>query len=124
MQNVLNVLKKIGNFILDILLRVVYVFRDLGLSIWHGLIGLKNLFVKFGKRFSEGSIWTKISHFVMGAGNFARKQFVKGAIFLLIEVLFVVFMVASPVVSNNTPMGGKAIANFFTLGEYHGLPYA
>lgn len=123
MQNVLNVLKKIGNFILDILLRVVYVFRDLGLSIWHGLIGLKNLFVKFGKRFSEGSIWTKISHFVMGAGNFARKQFVKGAIFLLIEVLFVVFMVASPVVSNNTPMGGKAIANFFTLGEYHGLPY-
>ena len=123
MQNVLNVLKKIGNFIVDILLRVVYVFRDLGVSIWHGLIGLKNLFVKFGKRFAEGSIWTKISHFIMGFGNFARKQFVKGALFLLLEVVFIVFMVSSPVVSNNTPMGGKAIANFFTLGEYHGLPY-
>ena len=109
------------NFLLDILLRVVFVFRDLGLAVWHGLVALKNALVKFVRRFRDGSIGTKLSHIIMGAGNFAHKQYVKGAIFLALEIIFIVFMVASPT-SSGTPLGAKAVKGFFTLGEYHGMP--
>ena len=109
------------NFLLDILLRVVFVFRDLGLAIWHGLVAAKNALVKFVHRFRDGSIGTKLSHIIMGAGNFAHKQYVKGAIFLALEIIFIVFMVASPT-SSGTPLGAKAVEGFFTLGEYHGMP--
>ena len=121
MKKVKKVLVSIGSFLLDLLLRVAFVFRDLGLGVWKGLVAIKNAFVKFGKRFMDGSVWTKISHFIMGAGNFARKQFVKGTLFLAIEVLFIVFMVTSPQ-STGTHLGAKAIEGFFTLGEYHGMP--
>ena len=114
-------LLKIYHVVLDILLRIVFVFRDLGLGIWRGLLGIKNVFVKFGKRFKDGSTATKVSHIIMGAGNFARKQYIKGAIFLSLQILFIAFMVTSPT-NTNTPLGGKAIANFFSLGDYHGMP--
>lgn len=118
---ILKILLKIGNVLLDVLLRIVFVFRDLGLGIWKGIKGIKNAFVRFGKRFSDGSVWTKLSHVVMGAGNFARKQYLKGFLFLAIQVVFILFMVASPV-SSNTPLGGEAIGNFFSLGEFEGMP--
>ena len=116
-----RVLLNVWNVILEIIIRVAYVFRDLGLGIWKGIKGIGNAFVKFGRRFKEGSIWTKVSHFIMGAGNFARKQYVKGAIFLSLQILFIAFMIASPT-STGTPLGGKALGNFFTLGDYHGMP--
>lgn len=120
----MQILKKCLNVLLDVLLRVVYVFRDLGLAVWKGLISIKNSAVKFGKRFKDGSLGTKLSHIFMGAGNFAHKQYVKGAIFLLLEIIFIWFMVASPSSEQlyNTPFGGEAIVNFFELGEYHGMP--
>ena len=121
MEKVLNIFKKIGNFLLDILFRIGSLFRDLGIGIWNGLKALGRSAKKFHKRFVESNIWTKLSHFVMGAGNFASKQFVKGALFLSLQVLFIVFMVASPKV-NNTPLGYEAIPNFFTLGHDHGMP--
>ena len=37
-------------------------------------------FVDFGKRFVDGSIGTKLSHFVMGAGSFYHHQWIKGNI--------------------------------------------
>ena len=57
----------------------------------------------------------------MGLGNIARGQIVKGVLFLGLQILFITFMVVSPK-STNTPLGAKAIENFFTLGEYHGMP--
>jgi len=121
----LEVLIAIGKFILNILLRIVLTFRDLGISIWHGIRGIGRAFVRMFKRFKDSSLWTKIGHLVMGFGNFAHKQFVKGAIFLAIEVLFIVFMVASPQIKTaegSVPFGGKALVNFFTLGSDIGMP--
>ena len=117
-------LKNFLNVLLDLLLRVVYVFRDLGLAVWNALKSIKNGFVNFGKRFKDGSLGTKLSHVFMGAGNFAHKQYAKGAIFLLLEIIFIWFMVASPTTEAlyNTPFGGEAVVNFFTLGEYDGMP--
>lgn len=45
----------------------------------------------------EGGAATKLSMLLMGAGNFAHKQFVKGLLYLLIEVAFIAFMAFSGV---------------------------
>ena len=79
---------------------------------------LIKFFKNFHKRFKEGSLGTKLSHFIMGAGNFYHKQYVKGAMYLLIQAAFVWFMIAEPEV-NSTPLGFSALGNLFTLGEIH-----
>ena len=53
MKDVKKILISIGKFILDLFLRVIFVFRDLGLGLWKGLIALKNTCVKFVKRFKN-----------------------------------------------------------------------
>ena len=42
-----------------------------------------NFFRDFHKRFVDGSIDTKLSHFILGAGNLYHKQIAKGIIYLL-----------------------------------------
>lgn len=43
----------------------------------------------------NGGAATKLSMLIMGAGNLAHKQIVKGLLFLAIEVLFIFFMICS-----------------------------
>lgn len=81
--------------------------------------GIKDFFVGFVHRFKDGSIGTKISHVIMGFGNLLHKQFIKGFIYLIIEVAFLAMMILSPEV-NNTPFGFKALANLKTLGVNEG----
>lgn len=82
--------------------------------------GIKNFFVNFGKRFKDGSIGTKLSHFIMGSGNLYHGQIVKGIIYLALQVLFILFMVLCPTVTgpNNVqvPMGYKALINLQLAG--------
>ena len=75
---------------------------------------IKGFFVAFGKRFRDGSIGTKISHFIFGAGSFYNGQIIKGCIFLALQAIIVLFMVFCPEV-NETPFGYKALGNFFKL---------
>jgi len=56
-----SILDKIGDF-----------FKNTGRKI---VSGFKN----FGLRFKNGSIGTKMSHFIMGSGNFYHKRYAKGA---------------------------------------------
>ena len=79
-------------------------------------------FVNFHKRFKDGSLGTKISHFVLGVGNIMHKQYVKGALYFVLQVLFILFMILCPEV-NSTPFGYKALANFFTLGTVEGTVF-
>ncbi len=76
-------------------------------------------FKGFINRFKDSSTPTKISHIIMGYGNIARRQIIKGLLFFLIEVSFLLIMIFSPEI-NSTPIGGKAIINFFTLGTEEG----
>lgn len=69
-----------------------------------------NFFTGFHKRFVDGSIGTKLSHFILGAGNFYHKQYIKGTIYLILQIVFVLFMVLCPEV-NLTPFGYKALIN-------------
>lgn len=64
---------------------------------------IKNFFISFIK----GDLITKTSYFVMGFGSLARKQYVKGLFFLLIQVLYIIFMVSS---------GGYYLSMLKTLG--------
>ncbi len=67
-------------------------------------------FSDFGKRFADGSPGTKLSHLIFGAGNFYHKQYIKGFLFLLIQVLILLIMIMCPSI-NNTPYGWKALKN-------------
>ena len=67
-------------------------------------------FSDFGKRFADGSLGTKLSHFIFGAGNFYHKQYIKGLIFLLLQVGILALMIFCPSV-NGTPYGWKALRN-------------
>ena len=67
-------------------------------------------FSNFGKRFADGSIGTKLSHFIFGAGNFYHKQYITGALFLILQVAIICVMVFCPTI-NGTPYGYKALAN-------------
>jgi len=71
---------------------------------------LRNGFSHLWKRFRDGSVGTKLSHVIFGAGNFYHKQYIKGAIFLLLQVAIILFMVLCPSV-NGTPYGYKALLN-------------
>ena len=90
-------------------------FARIGRGVKNFFIGIKDGFVGFHERFVDGSVGTKVSHFIMGAGNFSHKQIFKGIIFLVIQLAFVAFMALCPVV-NNTPLGYKALVNLTTLG--------
>ena len=111
----------VGKFLLDILLRVVFAFRDIAIAIWRGLKSIGRFCVRFAKRFKDSSLWTKIGHVIMGAGNFAHKQIVKGCIFLGLEILFILYLVLSPTI-NGVPSGAKAVGNFFSLGHDKAMP--
>lgn len=65
--------------------------------------GFKNYFVRFGK----GDWATKLSYVIMGTGNASKGQIIKGLLFLIIEVAYILFMVF---------FGGFYISKFGTLG--------
>ncbi len=69
-----------------------------------------NAFSAFAKRFVDGSLGTKLSHFIFGAGNFYHKQYMKGFLFLLIQAGILALMIFCPSI-NGTPYGWKALQN-------------
>ena len=83
--------------------------------------GIARFFVDFGKRFVDGSVGTKLSHFIMGAGNLYRGQIIKGLIFLALQVLFVLYMVFCPAITGpngiQVPTGYKSLANLQLVGH-------
>jgi arabinogalactan oligomer/maltooligosaccharide transport system permease protein len=83
------------------------------------LSALNRFFEKIGNRFKDGSVGTKVSHFIMGFGNVRHKQIIKGIIFFIVQLGFFAIMIFSPEI-NSTPFGGKSLVNIFTLGTEEG----
>ena len=71
---ILNFFKKIGQF-----------FAKIGTGIGREVKDIVTTFV-------HGDWKTKISYFVMGFGNIARGQVLRGLLFLLFEAVFIVYM--------------------------------
>ena len=59
--------------------------------------------------FKKGDILTKLSFILLGAGNIARKQIVKGIMFLLVEVAYIYYMFAD---------GFFRLKELTTIGSY------
>lgn len=78
-----------------------------------------NGFSEFGKRFTDGSVGTKLSHFIFGAGSFYHGQIIKGIIFLLIQAGILAVMIFCPTI-NNTPYGWKALVNLSLKNVFEG----
>ena len=71
---------------------------------------LRKSISNFGKRFVDGSLGTKLSHFIFGAGNIYHKQYIKGLLFFLLQAGILAVMILCPTV-NDTPYGWKALVN-------------
>ena len=93
-----------------------------GLKVFFCAIGrfFKKLFVGIGKgvagyvmRFVRGDWATKLSYIIMGVGNASKGQIIKGLLFLLIEVAYILFMVF---------FGGYYLSKFGTLGTVQAGP--
>ena len=97
-------------------------FSNIGHGFVNFFVGIGRFFAGYGKKFVDGSIGTKLSFFIFGAGNLYHKQFIKGFIFLALQALFWVFMIMSPVV-NGTPYGFKALANLALQGSEGRMEY-
>lgn len=94
-------------------------FKGIGNWFFRVYKKIVNGFINFGKRFKDGSIGTKMSHFIMGSGNIYHKRYIKGLIYFSLQILFIAILVLNPKV-NDTPIGFQAIGNFFTLGTVEG----
>ncbi len=71
--------------------------KKLGLGIWGFLKkffwGFVNFFKEIGVTFVKGDWKTKVSYFVMGFGSVARGQWLRGILFFLFEVVFILYMI-------------------------------
>ena len=66
-------------------LKIVSFFKGCGL-------GVKNECLDIGNTFARGNWAVKLSFFIFGVGNFYYGQAMRGALFLLFEVVFVTYM--------------------------------
>ena len=75
---------------------------------------IQNMFSNIGKNvkeigatFTEGDWKTKVSFLIMGFGQFMHKQFLRGIVFLGVEILFIYYMIS---------FGAEYLAGIVTLG--------
>ena len=55
--------------------------------------------------FKKGSFPTRLSYFIMGAGQFLRRQFIKGGLYFAVQIFFIFFLFGS---------GGRYILQLFS----------
>ena len=86
---------KILAFFSKIPAAIVGFFKNIGGYIKNGAVSLVNEFKDIGRTFAQGDWKTKTSFFVMGFGNIARGQVLRGLLFLLFEIVFIVYMITA-----------------------------
>ncbi|MBQ8427633.1 MAG: hypothetical protein IJX18_00080, partial [Clostridia bacterium] len=52
----------------------------------------KNVFYRLAEAFRRGSLATKLSFFMLGGGQLMHRQYIKGALYFLVQVLFILFL--------------------------------
>ena len=85
-------------------------FSGMGRGIVRLVKGTGQALGRYFGGFAKGDLITKGSYFVMGLGHFTRGQVVKGVIYLVLEVLFILYMVL---------FGGTYLGKFF-YGFFNG----
>lgn len=87
-------------------------FKRFGLKIWNTIkkfgLKIKDEAVDIGTTFKDGDWKTKVSFFIFGFGNLCHKQILRGILFLLLEIVFILYMCLT---------GGHWLGLFGTLGK-------
>lgn len=84
-----------GNYVKKTSERNAFVvfFSNIGKKIANFFVGIGKGLADIVKTFIHGDWKTKISYVVMGFGNITRGQILRGLLFLLLEIVFIVYMV-------------------------------
>ena len=86
-------------------------FKNLGIKIWLFFknlgLGIFNWFKELGLTFVHGDWKTKVSYFIMGFGNVARGQVMRGLLFFTFEIVFILYMIF---------VGGQPLSRLYILG--------
>ena len=106
-----NLFSKIGAWFKNFGIAIKNFFKNIPSNTKKFFIKLGLKFKAFGIKyytfFKEGDLGVKLSFILMGTGAFFRKQIAKGLVYLIFELLFILYMILN---------GFGAIRNFFTLG--------
>ena len=86
-------LRKIGNFFTAIPRWFVNLFAGIGNGLKKGALAVGREISDIIQTFVRGDWKTKLSFLVMGFGNLARGQILRGILFLLFEIVFIGYMV-------------------------------
>ncbi len=100
LYKVLHFFASIPKAILNFFKKIWSVIKKFGLKIKDEAVDIWTTFVK-------GSWQTKVSYLIMGFGNIARGQILRGLLFLLFEGVFIFYMIIA---------GGHWLSKFATLG--------
>lgn len=107
----LNPFQKIGyqtkQFFVNLPGALARFFKMLGKNIVRFFVAIGTGVAGFFTRFAKGDWKTKLSYFVMGFGNIFHGQIIKGFIFLITEILYILFMLN---------FGAYYLSKFSTLG--------
>ena len=99
---------KIGYFFQTLPSRIIKGLKKLFRKIKNGFVAIGHFFADLGKTFVKGSASTKVSYFIMGTGNLARGQVLRGLLFFFFQVIFILYMVF---------FGGHWLGKFDNLGD-------
>ena len=111
LNKIQRLIYKIQEFFCSIPGATVRFFKKLGTKILDFFKFLIEDIVDIGVTFKKGSWMTRVSYLIMGFGNLARKQILRGLLFLLFEAAFVVYMVLA---------GANWLSQFGVLGTVNG----
>ena len=82
-------------------------FSKIGLFFKNLFIGIGHWFRDLGRTFVNGDWKTKVSYFLMGFGNISRGQVLRGLLFFVFEVVFILYMIF---------FGGHYMSRLYILG--------
>ncbi len=87
-------------------------------KLWGLLCRLGRFFKGIGTMFADGDILTKLSFVIMGFGQFFRRQIGRGIIFLIMEAVFIYYMICFgfSYLAGMTTLGTEAVTK--TLNKY------
>ncbi len=107
-----KMLYRIASFFASIPKKILGFFKKVWELIKKCGRAIKNEAVDIWTTFVNGSWQTKVSFLVMGFGNLARGQILRGLLFLLFEIVFIGYMILA---------GGYWLGKFTTLGTESGV---
>lgn len=82
-------------------------FKAIPKKLYKLWLAFAGIFINIGRAVKDGDMWTRSSFVVMGAGLVRRKQYLRGILYFLFEVAFVLYMVF---------FGGRYLSQMGSLG--------